>query len=176
MKKGIILVIGFVSLALVVFAAPPSFAQNTIKVGFVDTYSGPPSVYTFDVLDGFRMAIDKVNAKGGVLGKKIEYPTRDEKFKPDVGLAMAKELVMREKVDILAGTINSSATLAVSDFARKEKIPFICSFAKSEKITGEQGHRYVFSVAENTRMIGKAAAVAAFKETIYEVLDRRRGL
>ena len=52
---------------------------------------------------------------------------------------MAKELVMREKVDILAGTINSGTTLAVSDFARKEKIPFICSFAKSEKITGEHG-------------------------------------
>ena len=74
MKKGIILAIGLVSLAM--FVTPPSFAQNTIKVGFVDTYSGPPSVYTFDVLDGFKMAIEKVNAKGGVLGKKIEYVTR----------------------------------------------------------------------------------------------------
>lgn len=164
MKRGIKLVVGFVSFALVVFAAPPSFAEKPIKVGFVDTYSGPPSVYTFDVLDGFRMIVDKVNEKGGVLGRKIEHPTRDEKFKPDVGLAMAKELVMRENVDILAGTINSSATLAISDFARKEKIPFICSFAKSEKITGEAGHRYVFSVAENTRMIGKAAAVALSKK------------
>ena len=72
-KKGIILAIGFVSLAL--FVAAPSFAQITIKVGFVDTYSGPASVYTFDVLDGFKMAIEKVNAKGGVLGKKIEYVT-----------------------------------------------------------------------------------------------------
>lgn len=162
MKKGIILAIGFVCLAL--FVAAPSFAQNTIKVGFVDTYSGPPSVYTFDVLDGFKMAIEHVNAKGGILGKKIVYETRDEKFKPDVGLAMAKELVMREKVDILAGTINSATTLAVSDFARKEKIPFICSFAKSEKITGEQGQRYVFSVAENTRMIGKAAAFVLSKK------------
>ena len=102
--------------------------------------------------------------KAASSGRRSNYTTRDEKFKPDVGLAMAKELVMREKVDILAGTINSSATLAISDFARKEKIPFICSFAKSEKITGEQGHRYVFSVAENTRMIGKAAAVALSKK------------
>lgn len=141
-----------------------SFGGNTIKVGFVDTYSGPPSVYTFDVLDGFKMAMQNINAKGGVLGKKMEYTTRDEKFKPDVGLAMAKELVMREEVDILAGTINSSATLAVSDFAKKEKIPFICTFAKSEKITGEQGHRYVFSVAENTRMIGKAIAQVIAKK------------
>jgi branched-chain amino acid transport system substrate-binding protein len=110
------------------------------------------------------MAIGAINAKGGVLGKKIEYTTRDEKFKPDVGLAMAKELVMKEEVDILAGTINSATTLAVSDFAKKEKIPFFCTFAKSEKITGEQGHRYVFGVAENTRMIGKATAFAIAKK------------
>jgi len=49
------------------------------------------------VLDGFRMIVDKVNEKGGVLGRKIEHPTRDEKFKPDIGLAMAKELVMRRR-------------------------------------------------------------------------------
>jgi branched-chain amino acid transport system substrate-binding protein len=99
-----------------------------------------------------------------VLGRKIEYTTRDEKFKPDVGLAMAKELVLREKVDILAGTINSGTTLAVSDLAKKEKLPFFCTFAKSEKITGEMGHRYVFGVSENTRMIGKATATAVMKK------------
>lgn len=162
MKKVTIVAMSVVLLGF--FGASLSYGAGTIKVGFVDTYSGPPSVYTFDVIDGFKMAIDKVNAKGGVLGKKIEYTTRDEKFKPDVGLAMAKELVMKENVDILAGTINSGATLAISDFAKKEKIPFICTFAKSEKITGEQGHRYVFSVSENTRMIGKAAAFALSKK------------
>jgi branched-chain amino acid transport system substrate-binding protein len=162
MKKSIVILMGFLLVGF--WSIPFSHGAQTIKVGFVDTYSGPPSVYTFDVLDGFKMAIQEINAKGGVLGNKIEFTTRDEKFKPDVGLAMAKELVMKENVDILAGTINSSATLAVSDFAKKEKIPFICTFAKSEKITGEQGHRYVFSVAENTRMVGKATAFAIAKK------------
>ncbi len=162
MKRVTIIVM---CMALVGFwAASSSYGANTIKVGFVDTYSGPASVYTFDVVDGFKMAIQAVNAKGGVLGKKIEYTTRDEKFNPATGLAMAKELVMREEVDILAGTINSGTTLAVSDFAKKEKIPFFCTFAKSEKITGELGHRYVFGIAENTRMIGKATAVAMAKQ------------
>jgi branched-chain amino acid transport system substrate-binding protein len=167
MKKGAIMGIGVLLLGF--WTMSFSYGANTIKVGFVDTYSGPPSVYTFDVLDGFKMAIQAINAKGGVLGKKIEHTTRDEKFKPDVGLAMAKELVMKEEVDILAGTINSSATLAVSDFAKKEKIPFICTFAKSEKITGEMGHRYVFSVAENTRMIGKATAQMMVKKPYKKV-------
>jgi len=162
MKKTVSVASALLFFALLLMAGP-SYAA-TIKVGFVDTYSGPPSVYTIDVVDGFKMAIQAVNAKGGVLGRKIEYTTRDEKFNPATGLAMAKELVMKEKVDILAGTINSSTTLAVSDFAKKEKLPFFCTFAKSEKITGEMGHRYVFGVAENTRMIGKATAFAVAKK------------
>ena len=162
MKKTVVVAGALLFFALL-FVVGPSQAAS-IKVGFVDTYSGPASVYTLDVVDGFKMAIQGVNAKGGVLGRKIEYTTRDEKFKPDVGLAMAKELVLREKVDILAGTINSGTTLAVSDLAKKEKLPFFCTFAKSEKITGEMGHRYVFGVSENTRMIGKATAHAVMKK------------
>jgi len=162
MKKALamgmsVVLLGFLGVSL-------SFGANTIKVGFVDTYSGPASVYCFDVVDGFKMAIQAINAEGGVLGKKIEYTTRDEKFNPATGLAMAKELVMREEVDILAGTINSATTLAISDLAKKEKIPFLCTFAKSEKITGEMGHRYIFAVSENTRMIGKATAFAIAKK------------
>ncbi|MBA4418712.1 MAG: amino acid ABC transporter substrate-binding protein [Syntrophus sp. (in: bacteria)] len=139
-------------------------AANTIKVGIVDTFSGPASTYTLDVLDGFKLAIEKINAKGGVLGKKIEYTTRDEKFKPDIGAAMAKELVLKENVDILMGTINSGTALAVSEFARKEKIPFFVTYSKSEKIIGEKGHRYVFNMNENTEMAGRAAAVALAKK------------
>ncbi|MBE0606617.1 MAG: ABC transporter substrate-binding protein, partial [Deltaproteobacteria bacterium] len=90
-------------------------AGDTIKVGFVDTYSGPATTFTNDVLDGFKMAAEKINAKGGVLGKKITWVTRDEKFKPDIGLTMAKELILSENVDLLVGTINSATALAVSD-------------------------------------------------------------
>jgi branched-chain amino acid transport system substrate-binding protein len=142
----------------------PAHAADTIKVGIVDTYSGPATTYTQDVLDGFKLAIDKVNAGGGVLGKKIEYVTRDDKFKPDMALSMTKELVMREGVDILMGSTNSGGALAMSDFAKKEKIPFIVTDAKSEKITGEQGHRYVFNANENTAMIGRATAIALAKK------------
>ena len=76
---------------------------------------------------------------------------------------MAKELVMKEGVDVLAGTINSATALAISDFAKKEKIPFFVTNAKSDRITGQMGHRYVFSTNENTAMAGKAAAVALAK-------------
>ena len=135
-------------------------AQTPIKVGIIDTYTGPATTYTYDVRDAFKLAIDEVNAQGGVVGRKIAFTTRDDKFKVDICLSMAKELVMNEKIDILMGTINSGATLAVSEYCKTEKIPFLVTFSKSEKITGEKGHRYVFSLTENTAMIGKAAAVA----------------
>jgi len=139
-------------------------AQGPIKIGIVDTYSGPATTYTYDVRDAFKLAIDEVNAKGGVVGRKIEFTMRDDKFKVDIGLSMAKELVMMEKVDILMGTISSSVTLAISEYCKAEKMPFIVTFSKSEKITGEKGHRYVFSVDENTAMIGKAAAAGLSKK------------
>ncbi|MDZ7760746.1 MAG: ABC transporter substrate-binding protein [Desulfovermiculus sp.] len=140
--------------------ATPVWADDTIKVGIVDCYSGPPSTYTIDVRDAFIQEVEKVNSQGGVLGKKIEYTTRDSKFQVSTGLSAAKELIMRQDVDILMGTINSALALAISDLAKAEKIPFLATFAKSEKITGSKGHRYVFGMNENTAMAGRAAAVA----------------
>jgi branched-chain amino acid transport system substrate-binding protein len=139
-------------------------AQAPIKVGIIDTYSGPPTTFTYDVRDAFKLATDEINGKGGVLGRKIEFTTRDDKFKVDICLSMAKELIMMEKVDILMGTINSAGTLAVSEYCKTEKIPFLVTFSKSDKITGEKGHRYVFSITENTAMIGKAAAAGLAKK------------
>jgi branched-chain amino acid transport system substrate-binding protein len=162
MKRSIFICAGF--LFLFGLISTPAFPAETIKVGIVDTFTGPATAYTQDVLDGFKLAIDKVNAKGGAAGRKIEYFTRDEKFKPDIGLAMAKELVLKERVNVLMGTINSGTALAISDFAKKEKIPFFVTYAKSEKIIGEAGHRYVFNMNENTEMAGRAAAVALAKK------------
>jgi branched-chain amino acid transport system substrate-binding protein len=136
---------------------------GSIKVGIVDCYSGPPSTYTNDVRDAFKLAVKKQNEKGGILGRKIEVMTRDSKFKVDVGLSAAKELIMRKDVDIMMGTINSALALAISDLCKKEKVPFFATFAKSAKITGARGHRYVFSMNENTALAGKAAAVGLAK-------------
>jgi branched-chain amino acid transport system substrate-binding protein len=145
---------------ILVFLHPADVkAQRPIKVGIIDTYTGPPAVDGNDALSGFKMALNEINKKG-VLGTKIEFTNRDDKFKVDMGLSMAKELIMMEKVDLLVGTINSAVSLAVSDYAKEEKVPFIVWISKSEKITGEKGHRYVFCTAENTYMAGKAGGLA----------------
>ncbi len=138
------------------------FAAKALKIGIVDCYSGPPSTYTNDVRDAFKLAVDKINASGA-LGRKIEFVTRDSKFKVDIGLSAAKELIMRENVDIMMGTINSGLALAISDLCKKEKIPFLVTFSKSAKITGAKGHRYVFSLTENSALAGKAMAESLAK-------------
>ncbi len=158
--------LGFLASACAALAlfAPPAHAANAIKVGIVDTYSGGAAVFGIDMLDGFKMGINAINAKGGVLGRKIEYVNQDDKFQPNLALSAAKDLVMKEDVDLLMGTISSASALALSDLAKKEKIPFLCTYSKSEKITGEKGHRYVFAISENTAMAGKAAAAVLAKK------------
>lgn len=143
---------------------PAGVFAKTIKIGIVDTYSGPPASYTNDVRDAFNLAIDKINASGGILGNQVEVITRDDKYKTEIALNEAKELLLKEEVEILMGSINSANALAISDLCRKEKTPYIVTFAKSDNITGAKGHRYVFSVSENTAMIGKAGGAALAKK------------
>ncbi len=166
MKKASVFSIALIIGGLVglFVAASPLQAAKTLKIGIVDCYSGPASTYTNDVRDAFKLEVEKINAAGGLYGRKIEVLTRDSKFKVDIGLAAAKELVYRKNVDILMGTINSALSLAISDMCKKEKVPFFVTFAKSAKITGAKGHRYVFSVTENTALAGKAAAVGLAKK------------
>lgn len=151
-------------IAFVFVLAPSALAAKAFKIGIVDCYSGPPAAYTNDVRDAFKLEVEKINAAGGILGRKIEVLTRDSKFKVDLGLSAAKELIYRENVDIMMGTINSALALAISNMCKKEKVPFFVTFSKSAKITGAKGHRYVFSITENTALAGKAAAAGLAKK------------
>ena len=140
--------------------------KKAIKVGIVDTYTGGAAVYAKDSLDGFKLAVKEIAAKGG---PTIEFVIRDDEFKPDKSTSWAKELVMNEKVDFLAGTTNSAGSLAVSQYAKETKIPFIVWGGMSDKITGEAGHRYVFSTLPNTAIIGKAGAAQLSKTTYKKI-------
>ena len=157
-ELGVILLI-----FLFIFYPASAKAQRPIKVGVIDTYTGPAAVFANDALNGFKLALGEINKKG-VLGTKIEFTTRDDKWEVGISLTMAKELVMRENVDVIVGTINSAVTLAISDYVKGEKVPFIVWISKSEHITGAKGHRYVFSTGENTAMAGKAGGSALAKK------------
>jgi branched-chain amino acid transport system substrate-binding protein len=153
-----------VSLLLVFILLPSSSqAKRPIRVGIEDCYSGPPAAYTNDALAAFKIALAEINKKG-VLGRKIEFTTRDDKFKVDIGLSNAKELIMRENVDLLIGGINSAVILAISEYCKNERVPFLTWAPASHKVTGEKGHRYVFDLATNTAQNGAAGAVGLAKK------------
>lgn len=130
----------------------------TIKVGVIDPYTGPAALFAEYALQGFKMAVEEAN-RTGVLGATLTYVTRDTEFRPDVAVQRARELILRERVQVLAGTTNNAAALAVSRLAREFRVPFFVWISQSERITGAEGHRYVFQTIPNTAMSGRAGAV-----------------
>jgi branched-chain amino acid transport system substrate-binding protein len=152
--------------AAMVFAVTSvaSSAEKPIKIGMIDCYTGGAAAFTKPALMGWQMVIDEINAKGGINGRKIEILTRDSKFKPDEALAHAKELVLKERVDFLAGTVSSSSALAVSQFAKQKKKLFIVHISRSHRITGEKGHRYVFRGCPSAAIEGLAGAKYASQQ------------
>lgn len=144
-KSGWVRGVFFGILALfLVFMPGLAGAEKPIKIGLIDVYSGAGAAFGKPALNGWKMAVEEFNEKGGLNGRKIELLVRDDKFKPDEALSHARELVIKEQVDFLAGTTNSSSALAVSEFAKKNKKLFMVSISRSHRITGEKGHEYIF--------------------------------
>src|SRR5437762_903401 len=102
---------------LVLFATGGALAAEPppIKIGEISSYSALP-IGTRGYRQGWELARDEINGKGGVLGRKLEIIARDDAGKPDVAITQAAQLVDAEQVDLLTGTILSHVGLAVADF------------------------------------------------------------
>lgn len=98
--------------------APAAWSQQVIKVGALNPYSGPLALYGTEVTRGYELAVDKLNASGGVLGKKIEL-IRGDVTTPQQGIATVEQLVTRDKVDLFVGTYISAISLTASDAAAR---------------------------------------------------------
>jgi branched-chain amino acid transport system substrate-binding protein len=152
-----------VTVALVVVGALPAAAQAPIRIGDINSYSGTGAAFTAPYRAAVEMALDEVNQKGGVLGRKVEVLFRDDKLRPDEGIKHAQELVLQEKVDFLMGTFSSAVGLAVSDFALKQKVLFLAAEPLTDALTWQKGHQYVFRVRPNTWEQGRILADRAAK-------------
>ncbi|HLY46615.1 MAG TPA: ABC transporter substrate-binding protein [Stellaceae bacterium] len=134
-------------------------AADTIKIGFPIPLSGPTAVYGEPILKGAELAVSEINAKGGVLGRKLELLSRDSKASADEAVRLARELIIKNGVDFLAGTLTSAEAPAVSTVAKENKIVFVAPTAKLTELTlPPQLHPYVFRVASNTDVEGRAGA------------------
>jgi len=134
-------------------------AADTIKIGWPMPLSGPASVYGVPVTKGAEVAVADINAKGGVLGRKLELMARDSKASPDEAVRLARELIIKNSVDFLSGTLTSAEAPAVSTIAKENKVVFVAPVAKTVQLTAPQNlHPYVFRISSNTEIEGATAA------------------
>jgi branched-chain amino acid transport system substrate-binding protein len=148
---------------LLTLAVLPSlaWAQASIRIGEINTYSGIAAGFTLPYRHAVEMAVEEVNAAGGLLGRKVEVLFRDDKGNPAEAIRQAQELVSGERVALLAGTYLSHVGLAVSEFARQHRVLFMAAEPLSEAVTWSKGHRYVFRVRPNTHSQGRMLAERA---------------
>jgi branched-chain amino acid transport system substrate-binding protein len=129
----------------------PAFAQTTIKIGELNSYKSQPA-FLDPYKKGWELAIEEINAKGGVLGKKLEVISRDDGATPGDAVRVAEELITREGVSVIAGTFLSHIGLAVTEFAGKKQVFFLAAEPLTDKITWQNGNKYTFRLRSSTYM------------------------
>ena len=160
------------SLALIglAFTALPAAAQKPIRIGYPVILSGPGALIGEPSLKGAQMFVEEINAKGGVLGRKIELVVRDTKGSADEAVRIARDLILRENVDFLVGTLTSAEGPAVSPVAKENKIVFVVPVVKTDQLTAPANlHPYVFRTATTTTIEGRTAAELMSKWDVKRV-------
>ena len=157
--------------AAVVAAAlmPAAWAQQTIKIGAINPYSGPLALYGTEVTRGYELAVDKVNAAGGVLGKKIEL-VRGDVTTPQQGIATVEQLVNKDKVDLFVGTYISAISLTASDAALRYNKLYWETNAVAQMLTERGLPNFIRSGPDGNAFANTSAA--AVRELIAPALKK----
>ena len=153
MQRRTALAAGLIVFASLAAVSPwsGSHAQGVLKIGEVNSYKAQPA-FLEPYKKGMELAVDQINASGGLLGKKVELVTRDDNASPGDAVRAAEELLSREKVDVLTGTFLSHIGLALTDFAKQKKVFFLASEPLTDKIVWQNGNRYTFRLRPSTYM------------------------
>ena len=137
-------------------------AQSEIKIGEINSYSLLPA-FTDPYRKGWQLAVEEINAAGGINGKKLVVISKDDGGKPADAQTAANELVSSENVAMLAGTFLSNIGLAVSDFANQKKVFFLAAEPLTDAITWAKGNRYTFRLRPSNYMQAAMLAEEAAK-------------
>jgi branched-chain amino acid transport system substrate-binding protein len=152
------------ALVLVPAAWMPAAAQEVIKIGFVGALSGISAKSGEAITRGLEIAIDEVNGKGGVLGRKLVLVKRDDESNPAKGQIAARELIQNEKVAVIFGGIDTPVAMAIVPIANKEKVPYVGTWAAGTPITHNGANpNYVFRVSAVDDLVDKALISYAMK-------------
>ncbi len=126
--------------------------KEPIKIGSICDFAGPCYMYCETGLNGLRIAIEEINAKGGILGRKLDLIVRDTEMKVDVAVRELKDLILREKVDFLIGPCSSGTGLAMQVVHSEYKVLRISAIANTEAMTVDKFSPYFVQVVPNTYM------------------------
>ena len=158
------------AIACTALAAGSAVAQKAIRIGYPVILSGPGALIGEPSLKGAQMYVEEINAKGGVLGRKLELVVRDTKGNADEAVRIARDLILRENVDFLVGTLTSAEGPAVSPVAKENKVVFVVPVVKTDQLLAPANlHPYVFRTATNTTIEGRTAAELMAKWNVKKV-------
>lgn len=160
--KRVFFVVVAVAFLALLFSTPAVFADGTIKLGEINTYSKLTS-FTFPYRNGWHLALDQVNKSGGIDGKMIEVISRDDAGKPGNAVRIAEELVRKDKVTLLMGSFFSNVGLALTDFAKRNKVFYLAAEPLSDALVWAEGNRYTFRLRPSTYMQSAMLADEAAK-------------
>ena len=139
------------SLPLLTLAAAPAWAQAVLKIGEINSYKAMPA-FLEPYKKGMDLAVEQINASGGLLGKKVQLVIRDDNGNPGDAVRAAEELYAREKIDVLTGSFLSHVGMALTDYAGQKKRFFLASETLTDKVVWENGNRYTYRLRGSTYM------------------------
>jgi len=144
--------------ALAIFGAASAHAAEAIKIGHVAALSGASAQSGEAITRGLSLAIDEINAKGGLLGgRKLELVRRDDEANPAKGVVAARELIFKEKVAVLFGGLDTPVSLAIVPIVNEQKVPFMDPWAAGTPITRNGANpNYVFRVSAVDDIVDQA--------------------
>lgn len=135
----------------------PALAVEPIKIGLVAALSGQSAKSGEALTRGLTIAIEEINADGGILGRPVELIRRDDESNPAKGMLAARELVQREKVAVLFGGLDTPVSLAIVPLANQMKVPFMGAWAAGTAITQNgASDNYVFRVSAMDEIVDEA--------------------
>lgn len=145
---------GFLWLLL---GAAAAHAEDTVKIGVIQPLTGSVAYNGTTDVNGIKLALAEINARGGVLGKQVELVIEDGQCKPASSVSAAEKLVQRDKVIGLIGAFCSSATAAIMPVAQNNKIPLITGVSSAPNLT-EKGNPWFFRATETDALLAKSFA------------------
>jgi len=161
MKKGRLLVFLVLIMVLGLTSSGWAAGEKPIIIGNPNTFSGMMSMYGEATAAFLEVAIEEINAAGGVLGRPLKLIKRDTRLNPEVGVREVKDLVLNQDADFIVGILSSGVALAISEYCKSAKTLLLVNIARSTAITAEKGHRYVFRFISNFSSRDSAVLEAA---------------